>query len=754
MDEDDCYSDYQDLKKTVYVSGCAYFFGFTQDKKFHGCIVQNERIHPDELSQKLPSISQSGPLFIECRNYFSFPNHQKGMLIGFLMPNSANWNFGIIHKVFPDKLYMQVHVLRDQSMIFNAPDANYQNKVYPPFFPLSWEVLNGPTHSINQEMQLYKTLIVNEQGELVPGMAVWPPPNPEMYNISNQSPLIEWQRHFELKSYNMFDFGTFRYLNQVNGRLPKIHKSGMDSIHNTNANDFCFEQSVHGADILRVPQDIEIEPLDENLPRYNFFIPTTDWMLVPKRLESNSKSRRTRNQHVTIPPYFWEPGHVVIDQIIDTVVYVLECIDRNLKHPIDEVSFHVPFPSDYLHKHNNYVYLQRFATISKSNLPQLHELEGCQTEEFEIGLEYLSLHTFHLPCFIEGDKGLSFHVLNKTEYDAALQSGQFELIKSKLADSDDVTNSLYDLLYGSITPCPVYKMPGIRVSTWIVDRMVHEGRVTPEFVDLCIACVGIGYGSRHCCATLGLNLYFGKRVSGMCNPTPVEGPDSATECEYYRSSFKNIQIFPILHNIWHRLRKKAFYLQEKMDYYLVKVLTSIKCSKSKSNDIDFHHRSPCRIGIITSGNHSVLGFANEAHMDTGDNLGDEVIESLLKEITDSYIDILASEDSILKGTLARSRTIIDYIYKIKDTIGISVPTTCAYQHVIIKQDIQLLQFFVMHGLGSCVFLHDFISHNFYAQSFLHNTSVCVGVDAENQVWLNNHSEKRGYVFAWGGSTPD
>ena len=846
----------------IFASGCAYFFGFSSECKFDATLVSNERIHPNNIETKIPHLANSGPLFMECRNYFNFPNHQKGMLVGFKMQEDLEWNFGIIHKVFPDHLYMQVYVLKHGSNKVSESTVATGSKVYPAFYPLLWdELVAKPTtvhggisktngllahkgsyiftntnvsgieisskepmgvlkrkkqiniekkyvnedsdeylpdqlsgakiastkHKVEclevlykgQAMELRSTMVMNEQGILVAGMAIWPPPvtfntilqtsqpsvhltkatscnnkkqKMQSYNSTKIQTLstIEWGSHFDIWTVNMYDFHTFRYLNQVNGQLPKIALSGLEFVQQTNTKDFCFEQSFGGPDVLRVPKDVDIEPLDPIIPINKFVSSSDNWKKLPQQFVSKHRLRRKRIDGVSVPPYFREPDHVVIDNLITNVVFIKDFKERNRKFPVPDICFHVPFLSDYLRNKSSIVYSQRFAMIPKKVLPEVYAMEGCQLKDFEVGLEGFSVKTYMLPCFNKGDEGLSFHLLKPCEYDLAVSSGQYEILK----DVIDIPEDNVDMAFGSKHPEPIYELPGIRISTWIVDQLVHDGRISPQFVELCTACVGIGYGSRHCCASIGLNLYFGQRVSGLSNPTPVEGYNSASQCEYYRSSYLRIQMFPVLHNLWRQLRKKAFYLQEKMDYYYVKLLTSLRLEPSKNDMSEFHHRSPCRVGIITSGNKSHLGFANESHLDTGDILSKDEIDRIMSGLTHSYNAIIQAQDLLPSSTVERGRKVIDYASRIQDRIQMAVPTTCAYQHVLMDDNIQLIQFFIMLGLGSAVFIHDYISHNFYAHCFLHNTSVCVGIDKDDRVWLSNKQQQCGYMFAWGGSIPN
>ena len=59
----------------------------------------------------------------------------------------------------------------------------------------------------------------------------------------------------------------------------------------------------------------------------------------------------------------------------------------------------------------------------------------------------------------------------------------------------------------------------------------------------------------------------------------------------------------------------------------------------------------------------------------------------------------------------------------------------------------------MKGLGSCARLGGFISHHFYAPTFVHNTSVCMAIDKKNIVHVTNEKENWGNIMAWGEHSP-
>ena len=53
-------------------------------------------------------------------------------------------------------------------------------------------------------------------------------------------------------------------------------------------------------------------------------------------------------------------------------------------------------------------------------------------------------------------------------------------------------------------------------------------------------------------------------------------------------------------------------------------------------------------------------------------------------------------------------------------------TTCVYQFIYDetdKNDTQIIQYFIMHGLGLCIKIDINVAHLFYAWSFSNNTAV-------------------------------
>ena len=60
---------------------------------------------------------------------------------------------------------------------------------------------------------------------------------------------------------------------------------------------------------------------------------------------------------------------------------------------------------------------------------------------------------------------------------------------------------------------------------------------------------------------------------------------------------------------------------------------------------------------------------------------------------------------------------IKYANELIQNTGLVDPTTCVYQfifHQVNSNETNMIQYFIMHGLGLCIKLNSFVSHMFYA----------------------------------------
>ena len=64
-------------------------------------------------------------------------------------------------------------------------------------------------------------------------------------------------------------------------------------------------------------------------------------------------------------------------------------------------------------------------------------------------------------------------------------------------------------------------------------------------------------------------------------------------------------------------------------------------------------------------------------------------------------------------------------------MGLGDPTICVYQLIFDENeniDTNIIQYFIMHGLGLCIKLDSFVAHMFYEWLFSHNTAVPIAIN--------------------------
>ena len=77
------------------------------------------------------------------------------------------------------------------------------------------------------------------------------------------------------------------------------------------------------------------------------------------------------------------------------------------------------------------------------------------------------------------------------------------------------------------------------------------------------------------------------------------------------------------------------------------------------------------------------------------------------------------------------------------------PTTCVYQFIYYENDndyMKIIKYFIMHGLGLCIKVDNYLAHMFYEWSFSHNTTVQIDINM-NKYFLSLNTNTT--VFDWG-----
>ena len=81
---------------------------------------------------------------------------------------------------------------------------------------------------------------------------------------------------------------------------------------------------------------------------------------------------------------------------------------------------------------------------------------------------------------------------------------------------------------------------------------------------------------------------------------------------------------------------------------------------------------------------------------------------------------------------------IQYANKFVEQLWMGDLTTCVYQFIYNEKDsvyTEILQYFIIHGLGLCIKVSSFVAHMFYAWSFSNNAAVTIAIK-KNKYFLS------------------
>ena len=118
------------------VSSSAMFFSLLSGDKgnFVAHEMKDTHICPLEHLLKLHGYSNSGPLYVECRNYFAFPRTFKGAVCAIKMKKNNNvWKFGMINRLIQGQI-LEIFIWKRKQVTKTFSTKSSQFNCYPSFF--------------------------------------------------------------------------------------------------------------------------------------------------------------------------------------------------------------------------------------------------------------------------------------------------------------------------------------------------------------------------------------------------------------------------------------------------------------------------------------------------------------------------------------------------------------------------------------------------------------------------------------------
>ena len=524
----------------------------------------------------------------------------------------------------------------------------------------------------------------------------------------------DYSTQFDLIRHQLESIDLF-WLNQINGECPGDQLIKSDTI---NAIDGCYQASKSGPDYLLPLDSVPICASSKER------ITSRDDPVLPEIFKKWNENRK-RGRHKCYPRFLTPPNFSVDNSVGQFTVYVEDTLHRTEVPDVLKDCLFVPF----------YTRPGTFSVITKKNYKALIRkyCDGVhipsQVHDFEDHLRQIS------------EQVVSYVVVDERNH---INGVRIKLVSSTFFEGKNhchdvrVKSSCIRVLFGNEMG-PIEDGTGHLISWIIRDKKLNPVKITQADIRIFRKAYGIqgGFGHRSRCAVIGHNTYTGRRsYHCVSRPTPCEGTGEARNYNYHRSHF-NPKYQPGAEKLSNQLARAASYSATWLD----PIITGL-CPFDK-NDQDQVHL--CRASIVTMGTPSKsLGFANSLHIDSCD--------VLCKEVREQRIDMVRQYINSRTGRIARkAKYAMDFIHK----FGLGVPTSCVYQFIhdengFQEDDAEVIQYFLLNGLGVCFRLGNHVAHSFYAFTMTHCTAVCMVV-VDSTLYLRKNDNFT--VFAWGSGGP-
>ena len=243
-----------------------------------------------------------------------------------------------------------------------------------------------------------------------------------------------------------------------------------------------------------------------------------------------------------------------------------------------------------------------------------------------------------------------------------------------------------------------------------------------------------------------MNLYFGRKNAAYVRPTPKMSQVSSLHSEYYREEF-DPTFYPLIYKMVNQLTDQAEHFQKCCDPIYDRFLFD---SLSRENP-EIHqfpkqdgynrnetkkymqNRRFCALSIMTCGNSTISGFANEPHKDN-DFITTSCYYSCHQTLKQLHREVTTSENEQLYKALSHIKK------RFKKNNKFSTYTTCGYKCKFTESlNKQVLAFFIYNDFQIAVSIPNDNScyHTFNASFCHHHTSVPITHDKEKVYFSDN-----------------
>ena len=381
--------------------------------------------------------------------------------------------------------------------------------------------------------------------------------------------------------------------------------------------------------------------------------------------------------------------------------------------------------------------------VTKASLKVLTRLKWCSFQQWTDTLKKLAI----------SKTLLLIPRLDHTAFlrDKVVTSSEKIILNSLLTNYEKVTHNNYSYWFG-LEPYDLHHKAcfGTMVSCWGKHPLVTKIELSYEFAQAALGVYGLGYGNRLTTACGGLNMYFKERGRDdwRPHPTPMVATNEVGLHQYFNNRQKNDLYNAMIRRCIHEMAHNVLVCGKIANEPLMQLVGNIcdrlilttghlPCRGKNKKLPDMLERTPLdpphsRVWSKTP----TFGFVNTSHVDH--------MDSLTKEQRQEWK--MASEQN--GWTFCKT---------LLSSPDFCLPTTCGYQFCFsseeVTQQLSIMAFFSMEGLGLAVQLEHGIFHHFMPAMFSHRTClpVCkIGTSSSTMLSCCN-SDNTFLIVGWGNS---
>jgi len=280
----------------------------------------------------------------------------------------------------------------------------------------------------------------------------------------------------------------------------------------------------------------------------------------------------------------------------------------------------------------------------------------------------------------------------------------------------------------------------VPLSAGFFQSCCHSVKIQQTFIPLLekgLGRMGMYVGGRSVMNHRGGLSYVGPRKKGhMRQATVAEGPNEPNVGQEHQFHFHrkgtDHKYWPFVHGFVNLLVGGTTLAA----YYIYPHMAKLFPVSNSS----LYRNKFCPSGILA------IDFCSSCHLDKSDNQKQFVgeMKERLRLVVNEFQHLHESSVTIVAERYQQAANALKHIL----WWGVCLPTTCCYQYVGLKSEIEVYQFFMCPGLGTTYRIKNYWVHSFLGGLFSHCTSAAIFI-VDGRAYFGTCPKVT--MFSWGGN---